>query len=458
MANLTEQTRQLEIQLKWDPTEIAETAESCNGCGLCRSREDGFRMCPIFRLLCDERSAPRSKGQFLQGVLKGTLPLEAVVKKEAKLIAESCIGCQVCRIECPAQVDVPYLSYRCKSAYAAAHGISLTDSFFSRIDLVLKFFSILGYPLNWLLSNRGFRWFLEKCVGISAERSLPRLASIPYLTRNAWSRRAARSTKRGERKVALFLDTYSNFFDTKLPEHAISLIESHGMTAYVPPGQRGSALPAIESGNSTYARRLASRNIDVFADLVRQGYHVLTLEPAAAVCFQHEYPFLTDNPDAKLLAENTTDLCTFLYQLHTEGVLRLNFRPVHARIAYHAPCRSIVLGGSEGSGVSVPTAAESLLRLVPGLDVRRIEQGCCGLAGTFGMKKANYPLSLRMGVKLFSELRDPTIEAAATDCGACKIQMEHGVDKAIFHPIKILTYAYGLSKDFATELEAKTGR
>ena len=440
---------QLKLQLKWNPEPVRLAAQACNGCGLCRSRGDDLRMCPVFRHVSDEIASPRAKANLMQGILDNQLELDVLADSVMKTVADSCLNCQICRVECPVQVDIPYLAFRGRAAYAAAHGMPFTELFFAKIDSVLKVLSVLGFPLNFLLGNRVFRWCVEKTVGIPQGRKLPRLAQIPYLTKTSWSRRLTRPQHREDTKVALFVDVYGNYCDTRLPEIAIKVLEHQGFHVLVPTRQQSSGLTAIAAGHSDRAEWIAEKNVDLFADLVRQGYKVVALEPATAVCLQREYRLIYPDPETSLVADNTTDLCTFLYQTHLEGRLQLNFQPIPKTIGYHAPCRSLVI--NEGNLAS-PTPAESLLRLIPGLEVRRLERGCCGLAGTFGLKKANYPLSLRLGVRLFSALRDTGIQAGATDCSACKMQMEQGTTKKTFHPVKILAASYGLADDFLDEL------
>jgi Fe-S oxidoreductase len=93
-----------------------------------------------------------------------------------------------------------------------------------------------------------------------------------------------------------------------------------------------------------------------------------------------------------------------------------------------------------------------LLRLIPGLTLQRIERGCSGMAGSFGMKRQNYRTSLRAGWGLISELRSPTLQAGVTECSACKIQMEQGTSKPTIHPIKLLALAYQLMPEVASLL------
>ena len=102
------------------------------------------------------------------------------------------------------------------------------------------------------------------------------------------------------------------------------------------------------------------------------------------------------------------------------------------------------------------TPGEQLLRLIPGLLVRRIERGCSGMAGLYGMKRENYRSSLRMGWGLISALRDPGIQAGATECSSCKIQMEQGVTKPTIHPVKMLALSYGLMPELASLLSTRS--
>ena len=97
----------------------------------------------------------------------------------------------------------------------------------------------------------------------------------------------------------------------------------------------------------------------------------------------------------------------------------------------------------------VGSPGENLLGLIPGLRVRHIESGCSGMAGTFGLLHKNYRTSLRAGWRLISRLRDPALQAGATECSTCKMQMEQGTTKPTMHPIKLLALSYGLMPKIA---------
>ena len=172
------------------------------------------------------------------------------------------------------------------------------------------------------------------------------------------------------------------------------------------------------------------------ADPLPAADATVATEPAAALCLKHEYPQLLDDDDARFVADNTSEACSYLWNMHTRGQLQLDLRPVSALLGYHQPCHLRALeAGSPG---------EQLLGLIPGLRLRDIEAGCCGMAGTFGLMHKNYRNSLRAGWKLISRLRNPDLLAGVTECSACKLQMEQGAAKPTFHPIELLALAYGL--------------
>ena len=106
-------------------------------------------------------------------------------------------------------------------------------------------------------------------------------------------------------------------------------------------------------------------------------------------------------------------------------------------MGYHQPCHLRAL--------DVGTPGLDLIRGIPELDVEFIDRGCSGMAGTFGLARDHFRTSLRAGRGLLSRLRDDDIEIGATECGACRMQMEQGLTKRTLHPIKLLGLSYGLN-------------
>ncbi len=438
----------IELQLNWDPAQVAETTRACSGCGECRVQSLQGRMCPIFRIFPAEEASPRAKANLIRGVLTGQLDLESLTSEEFKAVADLCVHCHMCVSECPARVDIPKLMLEGKGAYVAANGLPFSDRVMTHLHALSALGSRLAPLANWAIANRQMRWLMEKTLGIAQGRKLPRFSSRSFQKR-ASRRRLTRPVRRTGNKVAFFVDTYANFNDPQLAEAAVAVLEHNGISVYVPPEQREAGMSAIACGALDRVRKLARHNLAVFADAVRQGYHIVATEPAVVVCLTREYTNVIDNEDARLVAANTSDIGAYLWRMHMLGKLQLDLRPINASLGYHMPCRLKALGvGSPG---------ESLLRLIPGVTVHHYEEGCSGMCGTFGMKRENYRASLRAGWPLINRLRDPNLTAGVSECCTCKMQMEQGTTKPTIHPIKLLALSYGLMPELASLLTTTSG-
>ncbi len=426
---------QLEVLQQWSGSSpITTTTRACNGCGRCRSHSPDERQCPMFRITAIEEASPRAKANLLRGVLSGELGVNELTGERAKAVADLCFNCHSCRIDCPASVNIPKIVGEIKAQYVATNGLALSDWLLSRIDLVAAAASRVAWLSNFLLRRRSVRWLGENFFGLSAARNIPPLVNETFL-RYAIRRRWHKASPHGGLKVVYFVDHYANYHDPEIGRALAEILQHNRIGFYVPAGQGLSGMGRITAGDLKGARRVARRNVRVLADAVRQGYTVLASEPAAALCLQHEYPNLLDSEDAHLVAHHSHEACQYLWSLHQEDRLELEFERVDHRIVYHQPCHSRVLELE-------PTVA-SLMRLIPGVEVDVIDKGCSGMAGTWGLHRKNFRNSLRIGWPMISAVRKAADAAPATECSACKLQMEHGGDYSAVHPLKLLAHAYG---------------
>jgi len=130
----------------------------------------------------------------------------------------------------------------------------------------------------------------------------------------------------------------------------------------------------------------------------------------------------------------------FLSRLHKSGELNTDFIEIPITFGYHIPCHLKVL--------NIGQSSVDLLKLIPGVQIEIINEGCCGIAGTYGFKKGEkgYNQSMRIGERLFKRLKASSIDYGLTECSACKIQIEQGANKTTIHPIKVLRNAYKKGK------------
>jgi FAD/FMN-containing dehydrogenase/Fe-S oxidoreductase len=425
----------LPVLLEWNDSEsLAFAARSCNGCGRCRTSAAAERMCPVFRVHKGEEASPRAKANLMRGLLTGSLEMEHLESRELKAISDLCFNCHQCRIECPASVNIPKLVQEAKAQHVAGHGLPLSERLLNRVDALAAFGSRFPNVSNWSLGNPAMRWILEKSFGIWQGRKLPKVARRSFLK---WAAREKlnRMNRTAGRKVLYFVDQYVNWHNPILGRALIEVLRHQNVEIYIPTGQTPSYMAMLAAGDVVRARKLIKQNVKILSEAVRQGYDIVTTEPSAALCLREEYRHAFDDEDTELIAKNTYEACGYLWAMHTRNELELDFKPVNMSVLYHEPCHSRVL---DSSGPAL-----NLLQLIPGLLVQFADAGCSGMAGTFGLQRKNYRLSLRIGRGLIGKMKETSAQLGTTECTSCKLQMEQASPKPTVHPVAMLAYAYG---------------
>jgi len=428
--------------LVWKGAPEAETAR-CHGCGDCRTRATPARMCPAFRATGEEADSPR-------GMLNALGAGEGVTPDELRAAAGRCLNCKQCRDECPSKVDVPKLMLEAKARHHAEHGLDRADWFLARAEGFAALGSNFAPLVNVLLARRGPRWLAEKVFGLSRKRRLPSFALRNFF-RRARGLGLHRKRARGDApRAALFVDVFAAYNDPLIGEAAVAVLQHNGIDVYVPPRQRGSGAAALAQGDLDAARDTAVRNVRALADLTREGFRIVCLEPTSALMLTQDYLALLDDPDARAVASHTVELMAYLGELRTAGKLRTDFKRLDLALGHHVPCHQKALRGA--------IRGPDLLELIPGVRVHTVDAGCSGMGGTWGLRADRYADSLAAGRAVFAELDRPRVLLGSTECSACRIQMQEGTGKRTLHPVQYLAYAYGLLPDLDARLSKPLGR
>ncbi len=430
--------------LQWQAEDITSEILKCNGCGSCRVENANQRMCPTFHATHTEAATPRAKANLLRHVLAHPEETPSLSSNQVREIADLCINCKMCALECPARVNIPRLMLEAKAANVAEHGLDRKDWLLARIESFARWGTLFAMLVNLGLRARTIRWFLEVLFGLSAQRRLPPFALRTFLQsakRRGWTR-LPRSEKP---RVAYFVDLFPNCNDPLIAEAAVAVLRHNGFEVYVPPEQRGCGAASLVHGDLETAREIAQRNVRAFAEVAREGMPIVCSEPTAALMLRQDYLDLLDDTDAQLVAGQTVELTAFLWQLHQRRKLRTDFRPLPLSIGHHVPCHIKALG--------LPPAGPRLLGLIPGLQVHTIDVSCSGMAGTFGLGKKNYNTSLAAGQPVFQEMNHFGVIFGSTECSSCRIQIEEGTRKRTLHPVQLLAFAYGLLPEVAQRLK-----
>ncbi len=441
----TSDTELVPLQLQWSPQTFAAAADRCNGCGECRTQSPDLRMCPFFRQDPIEEASPRAKANVVRGVLADVIPAESLASEEMQRLANLCFNCKQCQLECPSNVNIPQLMIEAKAAYVAANGLHRADWLSSRAHSVGALGSTLSMAANWLVSNATTRWAIEKVTGISQHRKLPLFARRSFLRSlgSRFSEKPERSPNTPE-PIVYFVDDFANYYDPELATAFLAILRHHNVPVVIPRTQTSSGMALLSAGDIEAAKEVAAENVRTLGGFAREGYRVVCTEPTSALCFRDEYPKLLDHPDVGAVAKQAIDAGSYLLRLQAAGQLRTDLAPLNQTVGYHTPCHVRAFTNRS------PMA--ELLALIPGLTVAKINQGCSGMAGAWGLSAKNFRTSLRLGWGLISEMRSGQYSIGATECSTCKMQMEQGTNRPTLHPLKLLALSYGLMPELEKKL------
>ena len=149
-------------------------------------------------------------------------------------------------------------------------------------------------------------------------------------------------------------------------------------------------------------------------------------EPTAVYMLRTIYPKLCDDPLARTVARRAHGLFEFI-EPRLSALAAVPNREVDGFVGFHIPCHDRVLSSGRPAMRFLEHA---------GYHVRPVETGtCCGIAGTFGMKKGwlGYELSMSVGAKLFERFRASGCRVIATESSVCSLQLRDGLDREVVH-------------------------
>lgn len=430
----------LMTNLEFNPRQYRYEIEQCSGDGACLSLQPGTRMCPVFRSVGEEIASPRAKANILRAWITGILENNDFKSQEFKRILELCINCKMCSVQCPSGVDISRLIVEARAEYARRKGFTVAEFVLSRNRYVSILGSLFAPLSNLVMSIPWFRVLLEKLISIDRRRELPKFQQGSFLAKGRKFLAKAPKLEAPVDKVAYFIDSFANYNDHELGFAVIKFLR-HCNVDVILPRQIPVPLSAFNYGDLRTARRDMKYNVNILASAVRSGYKIICSEPSAALFLKEELKLLISGRNMDLVSGGIFELMDYLNTLSKVGRLQpkpadLNASVVSDEFAYHSPCHLCALGVS-GSSIE-------LLSKLTDVKITDINSGCCGLAGTVGLQKKNYDLSVAIGKEMTEALNKMDSEFVLTECSACKMQIEHLTNKKVYHPIKILAQVYGL--------------
>jgi iron-sulfur cluster protein len=394
-------------------------ALNCIRCGAC------MNICPTYGVV-----GGHTFGYIYPGPIGIPWTEEIHGLDKASDFAHLCISCGLCREICPADIDIPMMIAKVKEKDVISNGQLLPNKILSKSDRFARIASATSPLSNWVIQHRVTRLFMDQFLGIEKRRKLPRFERVTFEKRFAKLQKTI-ANYRG--KVIYFPDIFANYNRPDLAEKAVTLLQSEGIEVLLPRGLKPSGMPYISYGELGAARKIAKHNVDLLAGFVRQGYDIVATEPTATYCLRDIYPKLLDESGESIqVSQHSFEFFEYL-ATHAENRGTSKETKRVGRIGLHIPCHQ--------RGLSSGRHTIQVLNK-NGFDVKVIETGtCCGMAGTFGLKKGSlgYELSMAVGKPLFELFEDDkTIELIATESSVCAQQLVDGTSLRVVHPLDLL--------------------
>jgi glycerol-3-phosphate dehydrogenase subunit C len=345
-----------------------------------------------------------------------------------------CSGCGICTQVCPQGVRIAEINAQARAQMWEQRGIPLRNRLLARPSVIGRLGTPVAPLANRALASRSLRRVTERTLGIHRNAPMPRFAGRTF---QRWARR--RTSPASDRTVVYFHGCSTNYYEPRLGEIVVDVLEHNGLHVVVP-AQDCCGLPLQSNGAFGDARRYVRRLAARLAPYAREGHLIVANSTSCGLMLKREAAEIlgVEDDDLQVVSEATYDLCEFLLELHDRGELRTDFRPLAVTVPYHAPCQQ------RGHGIGKP--ALDLLALVPDLDVIELDTDCCGIAGTYGVKKEKYEIGMAVGDRLFRLVRESGAELAACDSETCRWQIAHGSGVDAVHPVELLHRAYGLMR------------
>lgn len=401
--------------------------DKCIACTTC------VAYCPV------SKATPKFLGPRMIGPAYERFRLLALPEDESLTY---CANCKNCDITCPQGVPVSSINMLARAEHSKRYGSSMRDWVLAHGELQAKLLQLIPAGLkNFGMCNPLTRYVLD-LFGIDKRMPLPKFAPKTFRQMLKEYQQPADLP----RKVVFFPGCYVDVYD---PQTGMDMVWAFNRAGYevISPGDfECCGLPMVANGFWEDGKKRAKNNLKEFARWREQGITVVTGCPSCALMFRHDYPdFFPELVEeyGRGLLEDAQD---FLLDCVDRGELKLDDGPdlPDLKLIYHAPCHL----RAQGNGLP----GFKLLQALKGVKAENANAGCCGISGSYGFKKEKYEIAQQVGSELFDKVKTSGAELAVTECGTCRVQIEHGSGKNAVHPVSILRQR--LEKPAQTEVAA----
>ena len=401
-----------------DGGDFTSAVHRCTGVGKCRAVVSGTFMCPSYLATREEKDVTRGRARILQEAANSQL-VTAIDSPEVLEALDLCLACKACSADCPAGVDMA--RYRSEALFRTYRGrmrplSHYTLGWLPRLTRVTARVPGLAAVANALMSVAPLRSMAFRIIGLDPRRGMPDLQSGTF---TAWARRRSlladsvpASTNSDPISVAreregatassipdspilsgprdpsgrpyalVWADSFSQTLDDAGARAVVDVLEANGFAPIVAP-DACCGLTWITTGQLTGAKKHLASLLGVLAPFAASGIPIVGVEPSCTAVLRDDLlDLLPEDPRSGLVSSATHTLAEVLSAVPASE--RSLPRLEGVEIVAQPHCHHYSVMGWD--------ADQALLESL-GARVTRLE-GCCGLAGNFGMEAGHYDLSV----------------------------------------------------------------
>ena len=446
-----------------DGGDFTAAVHRCTGVGKCRAGVSGTFMCPSYLATREEKDVTRGRARILQEAANSQL-VKAIDSPEVLEALDLCLACKACSADCPAGVDMA--RYRSEALFRTYRGrmrplSHYTLGWLPRLTRVTARVPGLARIANAVMSVAPLRSLAFRIIGLDPRRGMPALQSGTF---TAWARRRnlladgvpasassdpiSEARERdaappssmsdspilsgprdpGGRPYALvWADSFSQTLDDAGARAVVDVLEANGFAPIVAP-DACCGLTWITTGQLTGAKKHLASLLGVLAPFAASGIPIVGVEPSCTAVLRDDLlDLLPEDPRSMLVSGATHTLAEVLSAVPASERRLPSLEGVEIVAQPH--CHHYSVMGWD--------ADQALLESL-GARVTRLE-GCCGLAGNFGMEAGHYDLSVAVAShSLLPSLSAQPDAVYLADGFSCRTQAAQLADRGGVHLATLL--------------------
>ena len=446
-----------------DGGDFTAAVHRCTGVGKCRAGVSGTFMCPSYLATREEKDVTRGRARILQEAANSQL-IKAIDSPEVLEALDLCLACKACSADCPAGVDMA--RYRSEALFRTYRGrmrplSHYTLGWLPRLTRVTARVPGLATVANAVMSVGPLRSLAFRIIGLDPRRGMPALQSGTF---TAWARRRnllagdiptsassdpvsdAREREgatassmadspilggphdpSGRPYALVWADSFSQTLDDAGARAVVDVLEANGFAPIVAP-DACCGLTWITTGQLSGAKKHLASLLGLLAPFAASGIPIVGVEPSCTAVLRDDLlDLLPEDPRSALVAGATRTLAEVLSALPTSARRLPSLEGVEIVAQPH--CHHYSVMGWD--------ADQALLESL-GARVTRLE-GCCGLAGNFGMEAGHYDLSVAVAShSLLPSLSAKPDAVYLADGFSCRTQAAQLADRRGVHLATLL--------------------